>query len=90
VPQILQLAHLVEQHGMAKVQIRRGRVETRLDAQRAARCKPLFQFVFKQQFMGAALDLSQRIGLYFFWLCHFSHVRYQLKKSSYPQITQIT
>ena len=34
--QILELAHLVDQHGMAQVQVRRGRVEARLDAQRSA------------------------------------------------------
>src|SRR3989338_8927739 len=64
---------------MAEVQIRRGRIEARLDAQRASRCKPLLQFVFKQQFMGAALDLGQRI-----LMCHFSHIRYQFKFRKKP------
>ena len=33
VPQVLQLAHLVEHHGVADVDVRRGRVEPQLDAQ---------------------------------------------------------
>ncbi|MBS1188144.1 MAG: hypothetical protein H6R04_2162 [Burkholderiaceae bacterium] len=31
--EILQLAHLVQHHRMAKVQIRRGRIKAELDAQ---------------------------------------------------------
>src|SRR4030065_1680356 len=64
---------------MAEVQIRRGRIKARLDAQRASRCKPLLQFVFKQQFMRAAIDLGQRI-----LMCHFSHIRYQFKFRKKP------
>ena len=34
--ELLELAHLINEHRMAQVQIRRGRIKTRLDAQRAA------------------------------------------------------
>src|SRR6187397_3082437 len=34
VPEGLELAHLVDQHRVAKVQIRSGRIESRLDSQR--------------------------------------------------------
>ena len=36
VSQLLELTHLVQDHGMAKVKIRCGRIEPRLDAQRSA------------------------------------------------------
>ena len=36
VAEALELAHLVDQHGVAEMQIGRGRIETRLDAQRLA------------------------------------------------------
>ena len=36
VAEVLELPQLVEQHGMAEVQVRRGRVEAGLDAQRTA------------------------------------------------------
>jgi hypothetical protein len=36
-PEFLELAHLVEQHGVAEMQVGRSRVEAGLDAQAAAR-----------------------------------------------------
>ena len=36
VTQVLELAHLVEQHGVAQMQVGRGRIEAGLDAQRPA------------------------------------------------------
>ncbi len=59
VPQVLQLAHLVEQHGVAEVQVGRGRVETGLDAQRTPLFELLDQFGFEQQFVAATLDLIE-------------------------------
>ena len=60
VPQVLELPHLVEQHGMAQVQVRRGRVETGLDAQRAAELEPGFQLLALEDFVGAAADQVER------------------------------
>ena len=44
-PQILQLAHLVEHHGVANVDVGRGRVQAQLDAQRHARGLGFRQFL---------------------------------------------
>ena len=35
-PNLLELAHFVDEYGVAEVQIRRGRIESCLDAQRLA------------------------------------------------------
>jgi hypothetical protein len=37
VPQILEAAHLLQHHGVPQVDVGRGRIEARLDAQRLAR-----------------------------------------------------
>ena len=54
--QLLELPHLVEQHGMAEVQVRRGRIEARLDAQRAAELQAGLQLVALEDLVGAATD----------------------------------
>ena len=58
VAQILQLAHLVEHHGVADVDVRRCRVQPQLDAQRFAggfRLGELFHpFVLREQFFHTA------------------------------------
>src|SRR5687768_9627892 len=58
--QVLELPHLVEQHGMAQVQVRRGRVETGLDPQRAPRlhgsAQPRLQFLALEDLVGAPGD----------------------------------
>ena len=61
VAQVLKLAHLVEQHRMADVQIRRRRVETGLDAQRPTRFQPLHQFFALDDFVRATRNRGQRL-----------------------------
>ncbi len=56
-PEILQLAHLVEQHGVSQVQVGRGGIEARLDAQRATQLELFDQFGFEQQLFAATFDL---------------------------------
>ena len=48
VAQHLELAQFVDQHGVAEVQIRRGRIETGLDHQRATGFQLFDQFAFYQ------------------------------------------
>ena len=54
--EVLELPHLVEQHRVAQVQVRRGRVEARLDPQRPAERQPALQLVALEDFVGAAAD----------------------------------
>ncbi len=65
VPKILQLAHLVQHDRMADMNIRRGRVETQLDAQRRAGGRALrellCEFLFDQQFVDATLRHGERV-----------------------------
>jgi hypothetical protein len=44
-PKVLELPHLVDQHGVPEVQVGRRRVEAGLDAQRAASAKALLEFL---------------------------------------------
>ena len=60
VPQFLELAHLVDEHRMAKVQVRRSRIEAGLDAQRPTAAEFPGQFIFDQQLAAAALDDAHR------------------------------
>ena len=53
-PESLELPHLVEQHGMAEMQIGRGRIETGLDAQAPAALQTLREFGFEQNFVRTA------------------------------------
>ncbi len=62
VTQLLELAHLVEQHGVAEVQIGRGGIETGFHAQPAAGAQPLFELFLEQDFDGAASDHGERVG----------------------------
>jgi len=59
VPELLELAHLVDEHRVPKMQIGRSRIEPRLDAQRLAALELLDQFGFDEQLGGAASDLVQ-------------------------------
>jgi hypothetical protein len=54
--QILELAHLVEQHRVAEMQVRRGRIEAGLDPQRAAELEPREQIFALDDFFGAATN----------------------------------
>ncbi len=57
--EVLEVAQLVDQHGMAEVQVRRGRVEAGLDAQGTTGLELFDELGFDQQFVGAALDQRQ-------------------------------
>jgi hypothetical protein len=61
VPQVLELAHLVEQDSVAQMQIGSGRIETGFDTQHST-C-PQFgrKFFFDQQFIAAARRRMKRI-----------------------------
>ncbi len=59
VPELLELPHLVEQHGVAEMQIRRGGIETRLDMQRFPALQFFDQLTFGEHFLRAALELGQ-------------------------------
>jgi len=50
-PQLLELGHLPDQHPVAQVQVGRGGVEPRLDAQRPPRTQP-----GQQEFLGVTGD----------------------------------
>ncbi len=63
VPEILELAHLVDQHGMTEVQIRRGRIEAGLDSQRLAAANFFLQFSLEQYFITTAFYLLHCIFL---------------------------
>ena len=58
--QILELAQLVDEHGVAEMQIRRGRVETGLDAQASPGFQAFHELAFDQYFIRATLDQCQR------------------------------
>ena len=61
VPEILEVPHLVEQHGVAKVQVRRRRIETQLDAQRPSLTQLADELRFGDQLLAASLDQFQRL-----------------------------
>ena len=54
--ELLKLPQLVDQHRVAEMQIRRGRIETGLDPQRTAGFELLDEFGFDDQLVAAALD----------------------------------
>ena len=58
-PQLLELAQLVDQHCVPEVQVRRGRIETGLDAQRLAALQLGHQFRLDKNFLCATLDQRQ-------------------------------
>ena len=60
-PELLELAQLVDENGVAKVQIRRGGVEARLDAQRLAALDSLAQIRLVNEVHRAPLQLAQLI-----------------------------
>ncbi len=59
VPELLELPHFIEQHGVTQVQVRRGRIESGLDMQRFAALQFGNQLTFREQFLRAALELGQ-------------------------------
>jgi hypothetical protein len=60
-PQILELAHLVEQHGVANVQVRRGRIEAGLDSQRSTQGQARLHLFDLENFFGTATDHVERV-----------------------------
>ena len=58
VAELLELAHLVEQHRVPEMQIRRGRVESRLHLERTAAPQLLLKLRSRQHFAGATLELG--------------------------------
>ena len=87
--QILQLAHLVEHHGVADMDVRRRRVQAELDAQRHAGGLGARQFaqpvVLRNQFLAAAQRDGQRrahrVGHRKIGLGGYSHVAFWLALS---------
>jgi len=61
VAHVLELAHLVEQHGVADVQVGRGRIEARLDPQWPADAQSGFQLLLFQYFLCAPMNQRQRV-----------------------------
>ncbi|MNW16776.1 hypothetical protein D3C71_2157480 [compost metagenome] len=55
-PQLLELAQLINKHCMTQVQVRRRRVKASLDAQRLATLELLDQFGFDQYLFRTTLD----------------------------------
>ena len=61
-PEVLQLAKLVELHSMSKVQIGPGRVEAFLDSQRLAALELGFQLGLDDQLIRASFEDGQLVG----------------------------
>ena len=59
VAEVLELAHLVDQHGVAEVQIGSGRIETRLDPERPSLGEPGGETAPRQYLLGAAREFRQ-------------------------------
>ena len=57
--ELLKLAHLIEEHRVPEVQVRRGRVKARLDAQRLPFFKLAQEFGLDQHFARTALDFGE-------------------------------
>ncbi len=58
-PQVLKLAHLINEHGMPEMKIGSGRVESRFDAQRLASLKLSDQLRFDEHLISAPFDHRQ-------------------------------
>ncbi len=54
--ELLELAQLVQQHGVTQMQIRRGGIEAGLDPQRAPAFQALTQLLQFEDFIGATTD----------------------------------
>ena len=55
-PQLLELAHLVEQHGVAEMQIRCGGIETGFHPQRHAGGQARFELLKLEDLLGTAAN----------------------------------
>jgi hypothetical protein len=70
--QILKLAHFVEQNRVAKMQIRRGRIEAGLDSQRPAELEPHEQIFALDDFFGTAtyhVECFVDVVHSYLWIC---------------------
>jgi len=63
VAEFLKMAQFVDEHRMTQVQVRCGRVETRLDPQRARLGQLLLQILLKKDFLGAPAYLCQGLNM---------------------------
>ncbi len=70
---LLELPHLVQQHGVSQVQVGRGGIESGLDAQRTLLRQLADEFCLGQDFVGAALVLGQLRGQLLVNFHHGSH-----------------
>jgi len=61
VPQLLELAQFVDQHGVPQVQVGRGGVEPRFDPQRPSQAQFGNQLLLDQYLFGTAFNQCQRI-----------------------------
>ena len=59
VPEVLELAHLVDEHGVAEVQIGRGRIEARLDSQRLAALEAWSAAPIRAEFRRSTLEFGE-------------------------------
>ena len=64
---------LFKQHGVPQMQVRSGRIESRLDAQRALLRQLADEFRLGQDFVGAALVFGQLRGQLLVTFHHGSH-----------------
>ena len=55
-PQILKVAHFVEQNGMAQMQVGRCGIKSGLDSERPVQSKLLLELLFQQKLAATALD----------------------------------
>ena len=60
--EVLKLSELVDQYGVPKVQIGRGRVEAGLDSQRVSLGELVYEFLLDEQLVGATLYYFQLSG----------------------------
>ena len=68
-PQVLELAHLVDDNRVAEVQVRRRRIKTNLYPQGPTQPEALFQFFKLDNFLGATGDQTQR-------MLYIGHIRF--------------
>jgi len=59
VAELLEPAHLVDEHRVAEMEVRRGGIESSLDTQRLAAAELLLQFLFGQDFGDAAFEFGE-------------------------------
>ena len=76
VPEVLKVAHLVDHHGVAEVQVRCGRIEAELDAKRPAGFQLPDQLLLGNQLVAATLDPLQGFCHRGHWFCGAGNLCY--------------